>query len=76
MSWRTDTPPETSAFLADIGYPWAVLMMFNGADEDYVYTREMVDLHQGQWNNAYFENEHVKPEEIKAWMPLPDIEKI
>ncbi|MDX8383052.1 MAG: hypothetical protein R8M45_03150 [Ghiorsea sp.] len=73
MTWRTDKPPGTGCFLADIGRPWAVVMVFNGADNDYVYASEMIDLYEGHWNNAYFENESAKPEEIKAWMPLPSL---
>ncbi|MDX8383583.1 MAG: hypothetical protein R8M45_05840 [Ghiorsea sp.] len=46
--------------MADIGLHWAVVMTFNGADEDYLYARDMIDLYQGQWNSAYFENEYAE----------------
>ena len=71
-------PPETapkdgSTFLADVGYPWAMVCAWNAAISQWIYAEYQVNMVDGEWNDPYFETEYEY--DIKAWMPLPKINK-
>lgn len=68
---RTDHPPKTGTFLADVGLPWLVVAVWNGACGKYHYADLQCGLYQGKWNDTYFETESFC--EIFRWAPMPDM---
>lgn len=68
---RTDHPPKTGTFLADVGLPWLVVAVWNPPTQHYIYADLHCDLYHGQWNDFYFENE--SSEKIFRWAPIPDM---
>ena len=73
-------PPETApkdgaTFLADVGNPWPVVCVWSKAHEEWAYADYQIDMLDGEWVDAYFQTEHEKPEGLRAWMPLPKINK-
>jgi hypothetical protein len=71
--WITDRPPpkDGSAFLADVGWPWAVVAAWNRPENQFVYARLDIDLFMGIWDDTSFVNEYAQPKEITAWAALP-----
>ena len=69
--WRTDEPPKTGTFLADVGLPWPVVAVWNAPSEQYVYADLHCDLYHGQWNDFYFENEYFGT--VYRWAPMPTL---
>ena len=73
-------PPETapkdgSTFLADVGYPWPVLAVWSKAHNEWACADYQLDVLNGEWVDAYFQTEYEKPDGLRAWMPLPKINK-
>lgn len=66
-------PRDGRVILADVGYPWTVMAAWNGCDERWVYAMLQADTDGDEWNDTYFENETAESKELKAWMPLPEI---
>lgn len=77
MTLRTPetAPRDMTVFLADVGYPWLVLAVWNDHQNEFVTTNFQIDLYRGKWNDTYFENEYHAPDKLKGWMPLPEIPK-
>ena len=73
-------PPETApkdgtTFLADIGLPWPVVCAWNGSAGGWAWAEHQIDIYKGQWNEVYFQTEWETEDELKAWMPLPELPK-
>ena len=67
------TAPKTGEqFLADVGFPWPVVAMYNEARDEFVYAEVESTLYEGR-NDPYFITEDEKMENIKRWQPLPEI---
>ena len=49
------------------GYPYPVVAVWNPVNKQYVYSMLQVDLYQGEWEDAYFENVYVKESELLEW---------
>lgn len=72
MTWlETEPPKDGTPFIADVGYPWAVVAMWNGANEKFVHADPHVNMYHGLYNDWYFENEFYS--DVKRWQPLPAI---
>lgn len=74
MKWQpAETAPRTGAvFLADMGWPWACLVCWNPAMQQWVCAMQSANICNGE-DDPYFENEYEKPAELQRWMPLPDL---
>lgn len=72
--WRTDEPPKDRTFLADFGYPWPVVAVWNVCEETFVYANLQCGMVDGIEGDTYFENEYEREAEIKRWMPMPEID--
>lgn len=68
-------PKDGTQFLADIGLPWPVLCGWNGAAGGWAWAEHQIDIYKGQWNEVYFQTEWATEDELKAWMPLPELPK-
>ena len=73
IDWITDQPPPQTGqpFLADVGWPWAVVAAWNRPNNSFVYAQPDIDLFMGVWDDTSFVNEHAQLKEIKAWAVLP-----
>lgn len=72
MNWLTTEPPKDgTAFLADVGWPWAVVAAWNKPSGAFVYSILQAGLYNGEYTDFYFENEYEKT--VKRWMPLPEL---
>lgn len=71
--WQpADTAPKNgTAFLANVGLPFAVICNWNGASEEWCYAMQQVDMYKGQLVDYYFENTFEKESVLLGWMPLP-----
>lgn len=65
-------PKTGEQFLADIGLPWAVVAMYNEANNEFVYAEFGFSWYAGR-SDPYFITEYEKGENIKRWQPLPEI---
>jgi len=75
--WLTTTPPpKDREFLANIGYPWAVVCRWNEYQSEWVYSMLEVNMMDGEYNDTYFSNEYAKEDEVVAWMELPIIKEV
>ena len=76
-AWKTiETAPKTGEqVLLDIGYPWPVLACWNACDSAWTYTEMQINMVNGEYNDPYFENESEKCENVKGWMPLPEVNR-
>lgn len=72
--WRTDTPPKDGpVFLADVGFPWPVPCIWCGAENQYVVPVPDCGLYEGEWNDWSWVNEYYRPDEIRRWLPMPEL---
>jgi len=72
--WKTgDTAPRTGQlFLADVGWPWPVMAMWSESQEEFCYAATDASVYEGK-NDPVFVTEWEKLENIKRWMPLPEV---
>ena len=73
---ETMNPPDTApkdgtTFLANMGWPWLVVCMWNAAVDKWVYANPQINLYEGEWNDTYFESEWDDESELKGWIPMP-----
>jgi hypothetical protein len=73
---ETMNPPDTApkdgtTFLANMGWPWLVVCMWNTAVDKWVYASPQINLYEGEWNDPYFESEWDDESELKGWIPMP-----
>lgn len=76
MNWIKSSntpPPKSGPFLADVGYPWPVLAIWNDHQQEFVVTTLQVNMINGIYNDTYWENDYEKESEIIAWQFLPQI---
>lgn len=79
MTWikSSHTPPPTSPtsgpFLADVGYPWPVIITWNQYQQEFVYPSLQINMMDGEYNDPYWENDYEPLSEIIAWQHLPQI---
>jgi hypothetical protein len=75
MKWQTmGTAPKDKMVLLDIGFPWAVIGIYNEYAEEWIYPElQCSPLEESGkiFDDVYFENEFDKAPLF--WMPLPDI---
>ena len=73
MSWQPGetAPKDMNPFLADVGYPWAVLAVWNEYEGHFVTVELQANMVNGEYTDTYFENE--REEVVKRWMPLPAV---
>ena len=75
MKWLTTEPPKDgSMFLADIGYPWPVVVAWNAYDENWVFANYQINMMDGEYNDPYFETDREEEDGINRWMPLPELD--
>ena len=75
MKWQTTEPPKTgNTLLADIGYPWPVVIAWCAYDQDWVYANLQINMIGGEYCDPYFETERHPEAGIKRWMPLPGLD--
>ena len=75
MNIPETAPQDGSVFLADMGWPWLVVCMWNASVDKWVYVTPQTDLYEGEWNDRYFENEWDSKSELKGWLPMPEKSK-
>lgn len=74
MSWQdaSTAPKDGNPFIADVGFPWATIAVWNGSEERFVSVDLQAALgEKGQWNDCYFENDFYC--KLKRWQPLPQV---
>lgn len=74
MSWQdaSTAPKDGNPFIADNGYPWATIAVWNEDSECFVSVNLQADLgEKGSWKDMYFENDYFC--ELKRWQPLPQV---
>ena len=64
-------PKDGTPFLADMGWAYLVVCIWNAAVDKWVYANLQVNLYHGQWNDTYFESEWEEESELKGWIPMP-----
>lgn len=71
MGWRSmDTAPLDEPIILNVGFPNAVVGIWNPMDEAWVYASLQIAVCEGEPDN-YFENEREK--RPTAWQPMPEI---
>lgn len=70
--WQSpDTAPKTGqTFIANVGMPWAVVMMWNEAMDQFCWADIEGNLFEGK-NDPAFVTEWMTPGDLLGWMPLP-----
>ena len=68
-----NTAPKEGPFLADFGYPWLQMAMWNEPSLKWVVADVQVGLYHGEWNDTYFENEMHPEKDILGWLPIPPL---
>jgi hypothetical protein len=67
-----ETAPKDRSFLADTGYPWAVVACWSEYTESWVTGQIEGNLCEGKSDPAWFsEYEHT----LKGWMELPEVKR-
>jgi len=75
-TWQSaETAPKDQTIIADMGLPWPVEATWCGADSRWVYANVQVGLFHGVYNDFYFENEQGEENELRSWMPMPEVER-
>jgi len=70
--WRAmDTAPRDRQILLDVGLPWPVVGAYNPIHEGWGWANFNVGIFQGEYIDAYFENEHEKAP--KFWREFPKL---
>ena len=69
---KENAPKDGSVFLADFGYG-TVAAAWSKAENQWVTALFQLGLYQGGFNDAYFETEYFNEDELKGWMPMPEI---
>jgi len=69
-----NAPKDMSAFLGDFGMPWLCPTVWNAAEDRWCIAVLQCGLFKGNWNDTYFESDHMPEDELKGWMPLPAFE--
>lgn len=65
-----ETAPKNTPIILDVGYPWAVVGVWNAPGESWCYSSLQATGDIAAFNDTWFENEHEKAP--KGWMPLPE----
>ena len=74
MKWQgMDTAPKDRVILLNVGYPYTVIGIWSEFEEDFVYADVQVNINDGKWNDPYFETQSATAEEVRGWMPLPEV---
>ena len=73
-----ETAPKDATIIANVGLPFAVVAMWNGASEKWVYANIQAGMYHGEWNDYYFEwhdfyFENEYEDELLGWMPMPEV---
>jgi hypothetical protein len=73
-AWRSpeSAPRDGEMFLGDMGFPWPMIVCWNKYYEKWVFVLQQASYCEGI-EDMYFENEHAKANELKRWMPLPEL---
>ena len=66
-------PRDMTVFLGDFGLPWPRLAAWNPVQEKFVVADPQIDQYEGLWRDSYFENDYLPAEELRGWMPLPEV---
>lgn len=65
-----ETAPKDQTILLDVGLPWLVVGHWNEPSDKWVYASLHMDVYDGLWNDAYFENEF--EDKILGWQLMPE----
>ncbi|MDX8399763.1 MAG: hypothetical protein R8K20_05895 [Gallionellaceae bacterium] len=71
--WRTDEPPKDTMIFADVGYIYAVPAIWSELEGEWIYEIIEINMYHGDYNDPYFSSEMAKPDELKRWMPMPEL---
>jgi hypothetical protein len=71
MNPPNTAPKDGTAFLANMGWPYLVVCMWSGSDQRWVYANPQIGVYDGEWDDAYFENEWEKESALRGWIPMP-----
>jgi hypothetical protein len=71
MNPPNTAPKDGTAFLANMGWPYLVVCMWSGSDQRWVCANPQIGLYDGEWDDAYFENEWEKESALRGWLPMP-----
>lgn len=76
-AWRIpETAPKDCVFLANVGYPFPLVCAWNGSSGKWCCAMINVGPVDGKWDDTYFENEFLAPDDLRGWMPLPEIVEV
>ena len=74
MKWQTmDTAPVDDLLILDVGWPYAVVGAWNEHEQQWIYSELEINRVDGDFNDPYFGNEYISNENVKGWMPLPEV---
>jgi len=68
--------PEDRLILLDVGFPWAVVGIWNTHEQQWCYPNIQCNCINGGWTDPYFENEYENVGDVKGWMPLPECHQV
>lgn len=73
LQWQSaaTAPKDGTTVLLNVGYPWAVVGVWNGCNNEWVYAQSNVGMVNGAWTDTYFENEY--DPSPTHWRPLPQL---
>lgn len=72
QKWNSpESAPKDAQILADVGYPWPVVAVWNSHDDKWVYPNLQACPMDNNTLDTYFENEQEST--IKGWLPLPEL---
>jgi len=76
MKWqKMDTAPVDDLLILDVGWPYAVIGTWNEHEQQWIYSELEINRVDGDFNDPYFVNESISNENVKGWMPLPEVEE-
>lgn len=68
------TAPKKDVILACFDdCPLPVTATWNEPEQQWVFSLAQVNLFEGQWNDTFFETQYECADQLKAWMPLPQL---
>lgn len=68
-------PKDSTVFLGHFGLPWFVPTVYCKADKKFCHADLQIDLYEGEWCDAYFENEYEHEIALLGWIPMPSLPK-
>ncbi len=70
--WKSpQDAPRDRLILADMGWPWTSLVIWNEPAGQWCATQLEADLYQGEWNDTVISHNFEPHTQMRGWMELP-----